>query len=142
MSSLLLIGLLLAAGQERPSSQAEVRDVCSAQSASQVAFGDCLEAQAAKSAALLAKAQTDAAARIEHWDEDARYRTQAKTALTASNAEFRRFRSRECGFAAALAGGSIGTAHDHWRLGCIYELNVRRAASLDGFVASLPRPRQ
>jgi hypothetical protein len=63
----------------------------------------------------------------------------ARGALTTSNAEFLRFRARECNFASALAGGSIGTAHEHWRLACVYELNIRRPASLDGFVADLPQ---
>ncbi|KQV57357.1 MULTISPECIES: lysozyme inhibitor LprI family protein [unclassified Caulobacter] len=113
--------------------------MCSLQNFSQVAFGKCLKAYAGESAARLAKAEREAAARIENWDEDVRHRAQARSALATSNAEFLRFRTRECGFASALAGGSIGTAHEHWRLACVYELNIRRAASLDGFVAGLPR---
>jgi uncharacterized protein YecT (DUF1311 family) len=136
-----MIGLVFAAilALQEPSSQAEVRDVCSARSFSQVAFGECLEVYVAQSAGLLAKAENDASARIDQWDEEARYRAQAKAALTSSSTAFRAYRAKECGFADALAGGSIGTAHDHWRLACLYELNIRRAASLDGFVASLPR---
>lgn len=139
MPALILVGLLLASSQVEPSSQAEVRDMCSLQNFSQVAFGKCLKAYAGESAARLAKAEREAAARIENWDEDVRHRAQARSALATSNAEFLRFRTRECGFASALAGGSIGTAHEHWRLACVYELNIRRAASLDGFVAGLPR---
>jgi uncharacterized protein YecT (DUF1311 family) len=78
-------------------------------------------------------------ARIEKWDEDVRYRAQARGALATSNAAFLRFRTRECGFASALAGGSIGTVHEHGRLACVYELNISRAASLDGLVADLPQ---
>jgi uncharacterized protein YecT (DUF1311 family) len=139
MSALILVGLLLASSQVGPTSQAEVRDMCSLQNFSQVAFGNCLKAYAGESAARLAKAEREAVARIENWDEDARYRAQARGALATSNAEFLRFRARECGFASALAGGSIGTAHEHWRLACVYELNIRRAASLDGFVGGLPQ---
>ncbi len=139
MPALMLVGLLLASSQVKPSSQAEVRDICSLQNFSQVAFGNCLEAYVEESAARLARAEKDAVARIENWDEDIRYRAQARGALATSNAEFLRFRTRECGFASALAGGSIGTAHEHWRLACVYELNISRAASLDGFVAGLPQ---
>lgn len=110
MSALILVGLLLASSPVKPSSQAEVADICSLQNFSQVAFGDCLRAYVGESAARLAKAERDAAARIENWDEDVRYRTRARGALAASNAEFLRFRTRECDFASALAGGSIGTA--------------------------------
>jgi hypothetical protein len=139
MSALILVGLLLASSQVKPSTQAEVADICSLQNFSQVAFGNCLEAYVEESAVRLAKAERDAAARIANWDEDVRYRAKARSALATSNAEFLRFRARECGFASALAGGSIGTAHEHWRLACVYELNVSRAASLDGFVAGLPQ---
>jgi hypothetical protein len=136
---LILLGFLLASSQSKPSSQAELRDICSRQNFSQVAFGKCLEAYAAESAARLAKAEKDAVARIENWDEDASYRAQARSTLATSNAEFLRFRARECSFAAALAGGSIGTAREHWQFACVYELNIGRAASLDGFVESLPQ---
>ena len=139
MSALILVGLLLASSQVGPSSQAEVRDMCSLENFSQVAFGNCLKAYVEESVARLAKAERDAAARIENWDEGVRYRAQARDALATSNAEFLRFRTRECDFVSALAGGSIGTAHEHWRLACVYELNIRRAASLDGFVAGLPQ---
>lgn len=140
MSALILAGLLLASSQSVPSSQAEVRNICSSQNFSQVAFGDCLETYVQESAARLTKAERDAVVRIEHWDEDARYRALARSALATSNAEFQRFRARECSFAATLAGGSIGTAHAHLQLACVYELNISRAASLDGFVAVLPQP--
>jgi uncharacterized protein YecT (DUF1311 family) len=139
MAALILVGLLLASSPVKPSSQAKVADICSLQNFSQVAFGNCLKAYVGESAARLAKAETDAMARIENWDEDVRYRAQARGALATSNAEFLSFCTRECAFASALAGGSIGTAHEHWRLACVYELNIRRAASLDGFVAGLPQ---
>jgi hypothetical protein len=139
MLTLLTASLLAAAGQNPPSSEAEVRDLCSARFFSQVEFGDCLKRYATQSALRLAKAERNALARIEHWDEDARYRAQAKAALMTSNAEFLRYRASECSFAATLAGGSIGTAHEHAQSACTYELNIRRAASLDGFVASLPQ---
>ena len=130
MPPLILVGLLLASPQAKPSTQAEVRETCSAQNFSQVALGECLEIHVGESAALLAKAERDAVAQIDHWDEDAPHRARARNALTTSNAEFVRFRISECGFASALAGGSIGTAHRHWQLACVYELNFRRAASL------------
>jgi uncharacterized protein YecT (DUF1311 family) len=106
MSALILAGLLLASSQVKPSTQAEVADICSLQNFSQVAFGNCLEAYVEESAARLSKAEGNVAARIANWDEDARYRAQARSALATSNTEFLRFRARECGLASALAGGS------------------------------------
>jgi hypothetical protein len=88
MSALILAGLLLASSQAKPSTQAEVADICSLQNFSQVAFGNCLEAYVEESAARLAKAEKDAAARIANWDEDVRYRAKARSALATSNAEF------------------------------------------------------
>lgn len=94
MPALILVGLLLASSQAKPSTRAEVRDICSSQNFSQVAFGNCLEGYVVESAARLSKAERNAAARIANWDEDVRYRTQARSALATANAAFVRFRKR------------------------------------------------
>ncbi len=105
----------------------------------QAGMRDCLAQQLAASTALLRQAEENAGAAIARWDEDARFINAARSALVASNGAFNRYARAQCALAAALVGGGAGNARELRRLGCLNELNLVRARTLQAQSALPPR---
>jgi len=115
----------------------EIGDECDA--FSQADRRDCLSRKVVSTDAAVLAAEGRLLARIEAWDEDAKYRTAAKARFTASKKAFALYRAAECGFRASLGGGAIGKALTIRKLACVVELNVRRRLYLDETVVGPPR---
>jgi Lysozyme inhibitor LprI len=112
-----------------------LREQCSAES--QAGMRDCLAQHVQASASKLSQAEAQARRQIDQWDEDAKYRAQAKALLDTARKSFTRYRSAHCAFSAALGGGAIGNALEMRRLACQAELNEQRAAQLISGAAEL-----
>lgn len=111
-------------------------DTCAAYS--QADMRECYEQQAKASAAELASAKKAADAALSRWDEDAKYRTPAKTAFRNASKSFTQFQEAQCNFSAALGGGAIGNALTVRRLACVRDLNRQQAARVRQATADLP----
>ena len=113
-----------------------LREACSAQS--QAGMRDCLAQHAQTSATKLSQAQAQAHHQIDQWDEDIKYRAQAKALLDAAHRSFIQYRNAHCAFSASLGGGAIGNALEMRRLACQAQLNHQRAQDLVNNTAELP----
>lgn len=114
----------------------EASEECS--SFSQAERRDCLAENAELSRKALRQAEKKAAGTLSKWDETPRHIRQAKVELAAANKRFASYRDTQCGLAAALAGGAIGSALEMRRLACVSELNNRRTSQLNDWVSALP----
>lgn len=125
--------LLLTAAVSSSACAAEVqteralREACSS---SPEGMTPCLQKQQQASAENLQRAENMLNDRLQRWDEDAKYRGQAKQAQKAAARTFADYRQQQCAFAASLGGGAIGHALEMRRLACVAELNNRRAEQL------------
>jgi ribosomal protein S20 len=115
---------------------AALGDTCAAYS--QAEMRKCYEQHAKASADELASAEKAADAALARWDEDAKYRTSAKTAFKNANKSFTQFQQAQCNFSAALGGGATGNALTVRRLACVSDLNRQQAAWLRQATADLP----
>lgn len=106
---------------------------------SQAGMRECLAKKASASQASLRRAESDAAAALGRWDEDAKYAASAKRKLDASNKAFEKYRETQCAFASSLGGGAIRNALELRRLSCTIDLNNSRASALSSSIAKLPR---
>lgn len=145
MRTLKLIGFGLAFGLPAMAFAASVgpvaderalREECSA--FSQAEMQDCLAKKAEDSQKALRQAEASVVGSLSRWDEDSQYVRQAKARLARSNREFARYLEAQCRYAASLAGGSAGNAHEMRRLACVAELNNRRVGQLVDGVLELP----
>ncbi|MHA6575446.1 lysozyme inhibitor LprI family protein [Pseudomonas yamanorum] len=113
-----------------------LREECSA--FSEAGMRDCLEKKSENSQKALRQAEGKVASTLQKWDEDAKYISQAKAKLTASNKDFAKYRDSQCEFLASLSGGAAGNAHEIGRLACVAELNNRRVEQLHEAISNLP----
>ena len=67
---------------------------------------------------------------LSKWDEDDKYIKESKAKFAAANKEFIRYRKAQCAFGSSLSGGGVGGVREMGRLGCVTELNNRRAQQL------------
>jgi uncharacterized protein YecT (DUF1311 family) len=99
---------------------------------------ECLQEVKRASEANLKRAEKQALASLDKWDEDPRYIKAAKARLVTSRKPFIEYRQAQCAFASSLGGGAIGNALEMQRLACVAELNNRRAEQLRDAVSDLP----
>lgn len=118
-----------------PPTESDVRKECSGNSGADMRL--CVENKAQASALTLKKAERSAHKRLATWDEDKQYIALAQARLKAANMEFIRYRTAQCSFNAAQTGGSNGW--EMYRNACLAELNLRRAAQIQGLVSNLPQ---
>lgn len=134
-----LVALIASTGQAEPlPDERAARAECSYAEGGMAGMRQCLADMAVSSEKELRQAEKDVQARLDRWNEDAKYRSLAKRKLQPANAAFLKYREAHCDFAASLGGGGAGNTHEIGRLACVYELNSRRAAQLRSLVANLP----
>ncbi|UZR27350.1 lysozyme inhibitor LprI family protein [Methylococcus mesophilus] len=112
-----------------------VRQECSVYSEAEMRI--CLLKKAGESETKLKEAEDYVLGRLAKWDEDTKYVALAKAKLMASSLAFVRYRETQCAFAESLGGGAVGNGLAMLRLGCVFELNIRRAEQLKVAVDSL-----
>ena len=113
----------------------EMYEECSA--FSQAGMQECLAKKAEDSQRTLQQAEKKVVSALSKWDEDDKYIKESKAKFAAANKEFIRYRKAQCAFGSSLGGG-VGGVREMGRLGCVTELNNRRAQQLLDAVFGMP----
>ena len=114
----------------------EMYEECSA--FSQAGMRECLAKKAEDSQMALQQAEKKVVSALSKWFEEDKYIKESKAKFAAANKEFIRYRKAQCAFGSSLSGGGAGGVREIGRLGCVTELNNRRAQQLLDAVFGMP----